>query len=86
MGRWLSHFEAHEMRASPVLAIAAAWHAMFSNRPTEIERWLEVAQKTHVDGPLPDGTVDVPTAIAAVRMLAGESGVIDAIADAAYRP
>ncbi len=82
LGRWLSDFEAPEMRANPALAIAAAWHAMFSNRSAEIERWLEVAQKTHVDGPLPDGTVDVPTAIAAVRMMAGESGVIGVIADA----
>ncbi len=82
VGRWLSHFGAVEMRSNALLAIAAAWHAVFSNKSTEIERWLHVAERAHFPGTLPDGTVDVPTAVAAIRMLAGQSGVLDTLANA----
>ncbi len=82
VGRWLRHFDAAESRSNALLAITAAWHAIFSNQSGEIERWLRMAEQAHFDGPLPDGTIDVPTAVASVRVLASQSGVIDTIANA----
>ena len=82
VGRWLSHFDAVEMRSNALLAIATAWHAIFSNQSAEIERWLQVAEQARHDGALPDGTIDVPTAVAAVRMMASQTGVRDTAANA----
>ena len=82
IGRWLSNFDAAEMRANALLAVAAAWHAMFTNQSAEIERWLAVAERADVDGSLPDGTLDVATAVAAVRMLASQAGALDTLENA----
>ena len=48
----------------------------------EIENFLSAAEQAEFDGPLPDGTVDVSTAAAALRMLASGSGVRAAVDDA----
>ncbi len=41
----------------------------------DIDRWLDAAERADYVGPLPDGTVDVAVAAAAVRMMAGDRGV-----------
>ena len=75
IGQWLGHFDMTEVRDDPLLSLAAAWYALFSNQPREMERWLDAAEEVGYDGTLPDGTRDLCTAIAAVRMLAGTGGV-----------
>ncbi len=75
IGRWLDGFDPADIRSNALLALTAAWHALFSNQASEIGRWLEAAEQATYVGPLPDGTVDVATASAAVAMLAGVSGV-----------
>ena len=67
---------------NPVLALTSAWHALYTNRPDEMERWIETARSLPHTGPLPDGTCDIPTAIAAVNMLAASDGVLQTAADA----
>ena len=57
VGRWLAAFDPAEIRSNALLAVTAAWHAMFSNRSAEIERFLAAAERAGYDGPLPDGTV-----------------------------
>lgn len=75
VGRWLDGFDPADIRSNALLGLTAAWHAMFSNRAPEIERWLHAAETATYVGPLPDDTVDVATAVAAVRMTASQSGV-----------
>lgn len=74
IGEWLSFYDHDEIAADPVLALAAAWFSLFANQRVEMERWLREASAHDGGGPLPDGTRDIPTAVAAVRMLAGASG------------
>ncbi len=82
LGRWLGSFAPQDLRTNPVLALTSAWHALYTNRLDEMERWIETASSLHHAGPLPDGTCDIPTAIAAVRMLAATDGVLQTAADA----
>ena len=82
LGRWLGSFAPQELRTNPLLALASAWHALYTNRPDEVERWIEAAGALAYDGPLPDGTADIPTAVAALRMLAAAGGVLQTAADA----
>lgn len=74
IGGWLDHYDHDELASDPLLCISAAWHALFANRPRDVGRWLALAERQTHDGPLPDGTRDLPTAVAAVRMLAGANG------------
>lgn len=82
LGRWLDAFAPEALRSSTALALASAWHALFSNQPGEMERWLATAEAIADDGPLPDGTADVPTAVAAVRMIAATGGVTETTVNA----
>ena len=75
IGRWLDGFDPADVRSNALLGLTAAWHALFSNRAPEIERWLHAAGRATYAGPLPDGTVDLATASAAVTMMAGGYGV-----------
>ena len=75
VGRWLDVFDPATTRSNAVLGLTAAWYSLFTNRASDIERWLRAAETAPYTGPLPDGTVDVATAAAAVRMVAGEGGV-----------
>ena len=75
IGRWLDGFDPVDVRSNALLGLTAAWHAVFSNQAVDIERWLHAAEQADYVGPLPDGTVDVAVAAAAVRMMAGGSGV-----------
>jgi LuxR family maltose regulon positive regulatory protein len=75
VGRWLAAFEPSEVRSNALLALSASWHALFSGSYDEIDRWLQAAAACEHQGPLPDGTLDVPTAIAAVQMFAATGGV-----------
>ena len=74
--RWLDAFDPTDIRSNPLLGLTAAWHAIFANRGSEIEHCLQAAERTPDVGPLPDGTIDVATAAAAVRMMMGTTGVV----------
>ena len=82
LGRWLSSYSSLDLRTNPVLALTSAWHALYTNRPDEMARWIETARSLPHVGPLPDGTCDIATAIAAVRMMAASDGVLQTAADA----
>jgi LuxR family maltose regulon positive regulatory protein len=82
LGWWLASFAPEDLRTNPLLALASAWNALYTNRPDEAERWIEAAEALSYDGPLPDGTADIPTAVAALRMLAATGGVLQTAADA----
>jgi LuxR family maltose regulon positive regulatory protein len=82
LGRWLGSFAPQDLRTDPLLALTSAWHALYTNRPDEMERWIETAGTLAHDGPLPDGTADMPTAIAAMRMLTAADGVLQTADDA----
>ncbi len=75
VGRWLDGFDPADIRTNALLGLTAAWHALFTNRGPEIERCLHAAEQASYVGPLPDGTVDVATAAASVRMMIGKTGV-----------
>lgn len=82
LARWLGWYAPQDLRTNPLLALASAWNALYTNRPDEAERWIEAAEALSYDGPLPDGTADIPTAVAALRMLAATGGVLQTAADA----
>jgi LuxR family transcriptional regulator, maltose regulon positive regulatory protein len=75
VGRWLDGFDPADIRSNALLGLTAAWCALFGNRASDVDLWLRAAEHATFTGPLPDGTVDVATAAAAVRMVAGEGGV-----------
>ena len=81
IGAWLSEYSHQEISADPLLCISSAWFALFTNQPGDMERWLDQAESQEYPGPLPDGTLDLAVASAAVRMVAGTGGVL---ATAAY--
>ncbi len=75
LGRWLSHFSAQQKRGSGLLALAEALLALVTNRRTDLDAWLAIADHAGHDGPMPDGSVSFEVASSAVRMLAGAGGV-----------
>jgi LuxR family maltose regulon positive regulatory protein len=82
LGWWLGSFAPEDLRTNPLLALTAAWHALHMNRPDETERWLETARRLSYVGPLPDGTADISTAIAALRMISASGGALQTAANA----
>ena len=67
LGRRSGSYTPQDLRTNPLLALTSAWHASYTNRPDEVERWIDAAEAQRHEGPLPDGTADIPTAVAALR-------------------
>lgn len=74
LGRWLSMFPPDAVRDDGLLALCAGWHALSVGRRGELEHHLERARSSTVAEPLPDGTVTLQVAIAALEMTAALDG------------
>jgi LuxR family maltose regulon positive regulatory protein len=74
LGRWLAMFPSDAVRRDGLVALCAGWHALSVGKHGELVHHLECARAAHVDEPLPDGTVSIEVAIAALEMTAALGG------------
>ena len=79
---WLGWFGPEEQRTDPLLALAAGWLALMTDRGGDLARWLAHTERLHRPGPCPDGTESFELACAVLRMVAGVGGVRATIAHA----
>ena len=71
---WLDSFPPDVVRRSGPLLIARGWTALNRGRPDDLTDTLQLLDEVE-DGPLPDGTVSVRVAQAALQMIGGREGV-----------
>jgi LuxR family transcriptional regulator, maltose regulon positive regulatory protein len=79
---WIESVGEERVASDPVLSLTAAWIAGLSGHAEELEKWLELASRSSLAGPLPDGTSSLASGIALVRMSFGHEGVAKALAAA----
>lgn len=74
LSRWVSLFPPEQLRTDGLLALAAGWCALTTGRTRELEHHLAAARHAEVECPLPDGTVSLEVAVAALEMVAALDG------------
>jgi LuxR family transcriptional regulator, maltose regulon positive regulatory protein len=79
---WIESVGEEQVASDPVLSLTAAWIAGLSGHAEELEKWLELASRSSLAGPLPDGTSSLASGIALVRTSFGHEGVAKALAAA----
>jgi LuxR family maltose regulon positive regulatory protein len=72
---WLASFEDPYVEGHAPLAIAAAWVAALTGEPERAARFAEAARRGHWDGPMPDGTVSLESAVAIMSSAFGFDSV-----------
>jgi ATP/maltotriose-dependent transcriptional regulator MalT len=79
---WLDRLGPEAIAADAPAAICAAWVAGLTGDRGGFRRWLDVAESLGHEGPLPDGTRSVTSAVALARAVFGFDGVEDMLAAA----
>ncbi|MGH8869523.1 MAG: LuxR C-terminal-related transcriptional regulator [Actinomycetes bacterium] len=64
---WLDALGENTVRGNAAAAVCAAWVAAFSGQRALVAGWLEAAQRAGHDGPMPDGTTSLESALTLVR-------------------
>ncbi len=82
LARWVDSCPTEERRRHPLLALLAGWSALLGGDGDEVPHWLAVAAAGAVPEPLPDGTVSLEVACAALAMVQSGSGVKETAANA----
>ncbi len=77
--RWLGLFPGEALAADGLLSVVAGWLAVTEGDRRAVAHHLDVARASSLDGRLPDGTVDLGVAIAALEMVACIDGLDAAI-------
>jgi len=79
---WLDALDSDGFANYPPLAITAAWIFAFSGDPLRAQQCLYVAERGSFEGPLPDGSISLTSAIAVLRAVMGGLGVDRMLLDA----
>ncbi|HXR70317.1 MAG TPA: hypothetical protein VN779_06045, partial [Actinocrinis sp.] len=79
---WLDALDSAGLADYPPLAITAAWIFAFSGDPLRAQQCLYVAERGSFEGPLPDGSISLTSAIAVLRAVMGGLGVDRMLLDA----
>lgn len=80
--RWLDALGEDGLVRYPPLAITAAWTLALVGDMPGAQRWLHVAERGSFDGPLPDGSSSLASAITILRASLGALGVDRMLLDA----
>jgi LuxR family maltose regulon positive regulatory protein len=79
---WLDALDSAGLADYPPLAITAAWIFALSGDPLRAQQCLHVAERGSFEGPLPDGSISLTSAIAVLRAVMGGLGVDRMLLDA----
>jgi LuxR family transcriptional regulator, maltose regulon positive regulatory protein len=80
--RWLDALGQDGLVSYPPLAITAAWMLALIGDMHGAQRWLHAAERGSFDGPLPDGSSSLASAITVLRASLGALGVDRMLLDA----
>lgn len=80
---WLDALGEQGLNSYPPLAVTAAWLSALSGDPARAQRCLHLAGNASFDGPLPDGSSSLASAIVLLRAVMGSLGVERMLVDAA---
>ena len=75
MRRWIAGFEDGQIEEHAPLAIAAAWVSGLAGDSARAARFAEAAQRGSWDGPMPDGTASLESALAIMASAFGLGGL-----------
>jgi LuxR family maltose regulon positive regulatory protein len=79
---WLDALDSDGLPAYPPLAITAAWIFALSGDPLRAQECLHAAGRGSFEGPLPDGSTSLTSAITVLRAVLGALGVDRMLLDA----
>ena len=79
---WLDSLDSDGLTGYPPLAITAAWIFAFSGDPLRAQQCLHAAERGSFEGPLPDGSTSLTSAITVLRAPMGALGVDRMLLDA----
>jgi hypothetical protein len=79
---WLDALDPAGLADYPPLAITAAWIFAFSGDPLRAQQCIHVAERGSFEGPLPDGSISLTSAIGVLRAVMGGLGVDRMLLDA----
>jgi LuxR family transcriptional regulator, maltose regulon positive regulatory protein len=79
--RWLESLPEEKIADDAALCLVEAWICALGGRREESERFLDLAEGSSYEGPLPDGTASVKSGVALVRGVFGY-GDVQAMAEA----
>lgn len=72
---WIEGFDQAQIRGYAPLAIAAAWISALYGEPARAAAYADMARKATWDGPLPDGTTSLASALAIMSSAFGPGGI-----------
>lgn len=72
---WIDGFEEAQIREYAPLAIAAAWISALYGEPARAAVFVEMARQASWEGPLPDGTTSLASALAIMSSAFGQNGI-----------
>jgi len=72
---WIEGFEEAQIREYAPLAIAAAWISALYGESMQAAAFAEMARQASWDGPLPDGTASLTSALAIISSAFGLNGI-----------
>jgi LuxR family maltose regulon positive regulatory protein len=79
---WLDALDDDGLVSYPPLAVTAAWMFTFDGDPIRAQQCLRAAERSSFDGPLPDGSSSLTSAIMVLRAALGALGVDRMVLDA----
>jgi LuxR family maltose regulon positive regulatory protein len=80
---WLDALDDDGLTSYPPAAVTAAWILALNGEPLRAQRYLHAAEQGSFDGPLPDGSASLASAITVLRATMGSLGVDRMLLDAA---
>ncbi|HKR98833.1 MAG TPA: LuxR C-terminal-related transcriptional regulator [Candidatus Dormibacteraeota bacterium] len=72
---WLAGFEDAQIEGHTPLAVAAAWVSALTGEPERAAHFAEAARRGSWEGPMPDGTASLESALAIMSSAFGHDGI-----------